>query len=134
MMFLALDPGPQDFSGFITYELQVVSYDLRVAILRKQIYELQVPFYELQSDFTSYKFILRVGNKITSCKLLFARRKFKMTNLRVESFKMIMFTSCEVANYHLMFKSNFKGINLRKLSEKVILIKCILTLEKSNTH
>ena len=125
-MFLALDPGPQDFSGFITYELQVVSYNLRVAILRKQIYELQ-------SDFTSYKFILRVENKITSCKLLFARRKFKMTNLRVESFKMIMFTSCEVANYHLMFKSNFKGINLRKLSEKVILIKCILTLEKSNT-
>ena len=59
---------------------------------------------------------------------------------------MIMFTGCEVAlyklniydvnftNYHHMVESNFKGINLRKLCEKAILIKCILTLDNSNTH
>ena len=37
-------------------------------------------------------------------------------------------------NYHHMVESNFKGINLRKLCEKAILIKCILTLDNSNTH
>ena len=57
-----------------------------------------------------------------------------------------MFTSYEVAfyklsiynvnftNYHHMIESNFKGINLRKLCEKAILIKCILNLDSSNTH
>ena len=57
-----------------------------------------------------------------------------------------MFMSCEVAfyklniydvnftNYHHMVESNFKGTNLRKLCEKAILIKCILTLDNSNTH
>ena len=52
-----------------------------------------------------------------------------------------MFTSCEVAfyklnisdasftNYHHMAESNFKGINLRKLCGKAILIKCILTVD-----
>ena len=57
-----------------------------------------------------------------------------------------MFTSCEVAFYklniydanftnnHHMVQSNFKGINLRKLCEKTISIKCILTLDNSNTH
>ena len=53
-----------------------------------------------------------------------------------------MFISCEVAfnkltnftNYHLMFKSNFKGINLRELREEAILIKCVLTFHNSNTH
>ena len=53
-----------------------------------------------------------------------------------------MFTSCEVSfnkltnfeNYHHMFESNFKGINLRKLCEEAILIKCVLTLDNSNTH
>ena len=56
-----------------------------------------------------------------------------------------MFTSSEVAlykwniydgrftNYHHMYESNFKGINLRKLCEKAILIKCISTLDNSNT-
>ena len=37
------------------------------------------------SNFTSYKFILRVGNKITSCKLLFASYKFEDKNLWVVS-------------------------------------------------
>ena len=32
-----------------------------------------------------------------------------------------------------MYESNFKGINLRKLCEKAILIKCISTLDNSNT-
>ena len=55
-----------------------------------------------------------------------------------------MFTSCEVAklniynanfaNYNHMVESNFKAINLRKLCEKAILIKCNLTLDNSNTH
>ena len=54
---------------------------------------------------------------------------------------MIKFTSCEVAFYKLSIlqiiitiESNFNGINLRKLYEKTILIKCILTLDNSNTH
>ena len=59
---------------------------------------------------------------------------------------MIMFTSCEVAFYKLniydanfssyyhMAESNFKGIYLRKLCGKAILIKCILTLDNLNTH
>ena len=59
---------------------------------------------------------------------------------------MIKFTSCEVAfyklniydvnftNYHHVIESNFKGINLRKLCEKTILIKYILNLDNSNTH
>ena len=34
-------------------------------------------------------------------------------------------------NYHLMIESN---LNLRKLCEKAILIKCILTLDNSNIH
>ena len=59
---------------------------------------------------------------------------------------MIMFTSCEIVcyksniyganftNYHHMVEANFKGINLRKLCEKAILIKCILIFDNSNTH
>ena len=72
--------------------MQVVSYDLWVAILRKSVYELRVPFYELHSNFTSCKFILRVGNEITTCKflyvsceLLFTSCKFKEIILRVTS-------------------------------------------------
>ena len=53
--------------------------------------------------------------------------------------KMIMLMSCEFAFYKLnisdanftdkrhLVESNFKGINLRKLREKALLIKCILT-------
>ena len=53
--------------------------------------------------------------------------------------KMIMLMSCAVAFYKLnisdanftdkrhLVESNFKGINLRKLREKALLIKCILT-------
>ena len=37
------------------------------------------------SNFTSCRFILRVGNKITSCKLLFASYKFEDKNLWVSS-------------------------------------------------
>ena len=72
--------------------MQVVSCELGVAILGKSVYELQVPFYELQSNFASCKFILRVGNKFTSCKLLFVSCellftscKFKEIILRVAS-------------------------------------------------
>ena len=85
-------------------QLQVVSYELWVANLGKQIYELPVPFYELQSNFTSCKFILRVQNKIkvtsskfneivyyelkilklyfTSCHFFFTSWRFKMVNLK----------------------------------------------------
>ena len=57
-----------------------------------------------------------------------------------------MFMSCEIAcyklniydanftNYHHMVESNFKGINLRKLCEKAVLIKCILTLDTSGIN
>ena len=57
-----------------------------------------------------------------------------------------MLTSCEVAfyklniydgnltNYHHMFESNLKRINLLKLCKEAILIKSILTLDNSNTH
>ena len=57
-----------------------------------------------------------------------------------------MFTSCEVAfcklnvyyvkftNYHHIAQLSFKGINLHKLCENAILIKCILTLNNSSTH
>ena len=56
------------------------------------------------------------------------------------------FTSCEVAfykfniydanfvNYNHMVESNFKKINLRKLCEKIIFVKCNLTLDNSNTR
>ena len=103
--------------------LRVASWLLRVQNLRKQFYELQVVFYELKI----YKVYF------LSCQLLWR-------------FKMIMFTSCEIAfyklniydynfvNYNNMVKSNFKEINLCKLSQKPILIKCNLTLDNSNTY
>ena len=90
--------------GFITYELQVVSYELWVVILRIWIYKLRVSFYKLQSNFTNCKFILRVGNKITSCKLLFASCKFKEIVLQV--------ASCELR----VVSRDFKKINLRVAS------------------
>ena len=116
-------------SGFITYELQAVSCNFKKINLR-----VVSSFYELQSNFTSCKFILQIGNEITSCEFLFMSCKFKETILRVAScalrdgnlkifvnelpvafyelkvyddkftswkFKMIMFTSCEVAFYKL---------------------------------
>ena len=43
-------------------------------------YELRVPFHEMQSNFTSCKFILRLGNKIMSCKLLFASCELLFTS------------------------------------------------------
>ena len=41
---------------------------------------------------------------------------------------------CQFTNYHHIIESNFKGINLCELCEKAILMKCVLSLEKSNTH
>ena len=70
----------------------------------------------------------------TGCQSLFTSWKFKM----------IMFTSCEIAcykfkiydanftNYRHMLESNFKRINLRKLC--IILIKCILTIDTSDIN
>ena len=85
--------------------------------LKILFYKLPVTFYELKVN----------GGKITSLK-----------------FKVIMFTSCEVVrlniydanftNYNYKVESNFKAINLCKLWEKAILIKCNLTLDNSNTH
>ena len=57
-----------------------------------------------------------------------------------------MFMSCEVAfyklkvcstsftNYHHIVESNFKEINLWKLLEETILMKCIMTLDYSNIY
>ena len=65
----------------------------------------------------------------------------KLTSWR---FKMIIFTSCQVAfyklniyyvkftNYHHIVELSFKGINLPKLCENAILTKYVLTLD--NTH
>ena len=59
---------------------------------------------------------------------------------------MIMFASCEDAfyklniydtnftNYHHMFLSSFKGINLPKLCEGAVLLTFVLILDNSNTH
>ena len=44
--------------GFVTYELEVVSYELQFAVLRKKIYALQILSYELKRNFTSLKLIL----------------------------------------------------------------------------
>ena len=85
--------------------------------LKILFYKLPVTFYELKVN----------GDKITSLK-----------------FKVIMLMSCEVvrlniydanfANYNYKVESNVKAINLCKLWEKAILIKCSLTLDNSNTH
>ena len=113
----------------------------RVEILRKQIYDLQVSFYWLQSNFTSCKFILRVGNKISRFELLFMSSKFqkiilwiascffmswkfKIMNLRAERLKWwclrvakLSFTSwtfkMPILSINLTFESNFKGTTLR---------------------
>lgn len=57
-----------------------------------------------------------------------------------------MFASCKVAfyklnicdanfmNYYHMVESSLKRINLGKLCEKAISIKCILALDNLNTH
>ena len=57
-----------------------------------------------------------------------------------------MFASCEDAfyklniydtnftNYHHMFLSSFKGINLPKLCEGAVLLTFVLILDNSNTH
>ena len=55
------------------------------------------------------------------------------TNWKVALYKMKIYDA-NFTNYHQMFESNFKGINLRKLREKAILIKCNLTLNNSNTY
>ena len=48
----------------MSYELQVASYELCVAILRKYICELRVPFYKLEKNITSCKLILKVEIKL----------------------------------------------------------------------
>ena len=55
-----------------TCELRVASYNFK-----------KIKIYELRSNCTSWKFILRVGNKSTSCKLLFTGCNFKEISLRV---------------------------------------------------
>ena len=78
--------------------------------------------------------------------MAFHELKVSEEKLTSWKFKMIMFTSCEVAfyklniyyvkftNYHHIAQLSFKGINLHKLCENAILIKCILTLDNSSTH
>ena len=78
----------------------------------------------------------------TSYQLLFASWNFKTDKFTSWQLKMIIFMSRNVifyklniydanfTNYHHMFESNFKGINLRKLCQEAILIKCFLTLER----
>ena len=109
---------------------------------------MQVAFCELRvSFFTSWKF-KEIILQVASCISWVENFKNLFYQLPVTSwnFKMIMFTSCEVAfyklklyhtnftNYHHMAESNFKGINLHKLCGKAILTEWILTLDKLNTH
>ena len=74
---------------------------------------MRVAFYELKSNFTSCKFILRVGNKIAGCKLLLPSCKFKKIILRVASLFLwvknlkYLFYKLPVAFYE------FKMVNLR---------------------
>ena len=87
--------------------------------------------------------------RVASCALWVEKLKNFIYELPLAFNKLIvkvMFTSCEVAfyklnindanftNYRHMVESNFKGINLPEMYEKAILIKCILTLDNSNTH
>ena len=86
-------------------ELQIVFYE-NFKIL---FYELPVHFYKLKvrdDKFTGWKF---------SCKVAF--------------YKLNIYDG-DLTNYHHMVES----INLCKLREKAILIKCILAFDKLNTH
>ena len=69
------------------YNLRVASCGLQVARCDFKKINLRVAssFYELKKNFTSWKFILRVGNKTTSWKLLFIRFPFKKIILGVVS-------------------------------------------------
>lgn len=76
-------------------------------------YELPVHFYKLkvQDDkFTGWKF---------SCKVAFYKLNICDANF---------------TNYYHMVESSLKRINLGKLCEKAISIKCILALDNLNTH
>ena len=99
--------------------LLLKSCELQVPILKIWFNELWVPFYELRSNFTSWKFILPNGNKITSSKLLFASCdlllmscKFKEIIVRVascvfhvENLKKL-FSELEVAFYELKIQDD----------------------------
>ena len=62
--------------------LLLKSCELQVPILKIWFNELWVPFYELRSNFTSWKFILLNGNKIASCKLLYASCELLLTSCK----------------------------------------------------
>ena len=55
---------------------------------------MQVTFYKLKNNFMSWKFILRVGSKSTSCKLMFYE-------LKVYNDNFCMFWSCLLPVEHL---------------------------------
>ena len=89
-------------SGFITYELQVVSYELWNAILENK-------FRSSEFIFTSFKFVLRIGKNITSCKLLFVSCEFLFTSCKS---KEIIVTSCVlwVENLKVLFYEQPDGV------------------------
>ena len=125
---------------------------LRVAILKKLNLRVASSFLRvsnLKKNFTSCKLCFvswKLRSFFSELPVAFYELKVKDDKLTSWKFKMIIFTSCEVVfyklniwdanfkNHHHMLKSNFKGLNLRKLCEKTILIKCTLTLDNSNTH
>ena len=55
------------------------------------------------------------------------------TSRKVAFYKLNIYNA-NFTSYQVMVEPEFKRINLRKLCEKAILIKFILTLENSNTH
>ena len=109
-------------------ELQVAFFELLFKEIILQVascvlwngnYEMPVAFYESKvqdEKYTRWKFEIM----FRSCEVVFYKLNIYDTNF---------------TNYHQpCVESNFKGINLRKLFEKTIFIKCILTLDNSNTH
>ena len=101
--------------SFIINELQVVSYELWVAIVKKNIYKLRVPFYELQIV------ILRVANlfcefeiklRVASCFLQVKNLRTKIYELQVVfcelKIQKFYFTRCQLLVMSWKFKINYQ--------------------------
>ena len=99
--------------------LRVASSVLRNENFKILFHEMPVAFYEWRvqdEKYTSWKFEMKM---FTSCEVAFYKWNIYNTNF---------------TNYHQpCVESNLKRINLQKLFENTIFIKCILTLDNLNT-
>ena len=101
--------------GYITYELQVVSYELWVVIVRKQIYKLRVPFYEMQivtlrvADlFCELEIKLRVAScflRVTNLRTKIYELQVVFCELKIQKF---YFTRCQLFVMSWKFKINYQ--------------------------